>query len=42
MNENTRKKLLALEYAVALATLVAISLTAWKTKISLEEASKNK
>jgi hypothetical protein len=42
MDEKTRKKLLALEYAVALATLVAISLTAWKTRITLQEASKTK
>ena len=41
MDEKTRKKILVLEYSIALATLVAISLTAWKTNLTLKSASKN-
>lgn len=40
MDEKTKKKLLVLEYGIALATLLAISLTAWKTNIVLKESSK--
>ena len=40
MDEKTKKKLLVLEYGIAFATLLAISLTTWKTNIVLKESSK--
>lgn len=40
MNEQTRKKVLALEYGIALTTLVAILLTTYKASITLKEVSK--
>jgi hypothetical protein len=40
MDEKTRKKVLALEYGIALATLVAIVLTTYKASITFKQATK--
>lgn len=40
MDDKTRKKVLALEYGIAIATLVAIVLTTYKASITLREATK--
>jgi hypothetical protein len=40
MDDKTRKKVLRLEYAIALSTLIAISLTAWKANLTLKQATK--
>jgi hypothetical protein len=40
MDEQTRKKLLMVEYGIAFATLIAISLTFYKTHLTLKQISK--
>jgi hypothetical protein len=39
MDEKTRKKVLALEYGIAITTLIAIVLTTYKASITYKAAS---